>query len=40
VSLMFYVYELVALNDLLLYDRLLRKEFKLEEAGMAVSKIV
>jgi len=37
---MFYVYESVGVNDLLLFGRLLRKEFKLEEAGMAVSKIV
>lgn len=37
---MFYVYESFGVNNLLLFNCLLRKEFKLQKAGMAASKIV
>jgi len=37
---MLYVDESVAVNNLLLFNHLLRKEFKLQEAAMAASKII
>jgi hypothetical protein len=37
---MFYVDESVGVNNLLLFNHLLRKLFKLEEAGIAASKII
>jgi len=37
---MFYVYESVGVNNMLLFKHLLRKEFELQEAALAASKII
>ena len=37
---MFYVYESVGVSNLVLFSHLLRKDFGLQEAGMAASKII
>jgi len=37
---MFCVYESVGVNNLVLFNHLLRKDFRLQEDGMAASKII